>query len=102
MLCRRSAASSGTLLHIHDAVVDLIKPPQVAGTEVDGEDPVPDGLKADFAALGKGADDDLPIVPAHGVVSRDAPDREVAGAFYGNRTVRKDPLERLVELRRER
>ncbi len=97
----RSAATCGTLLHIHDPVIDLIEPPQTKGTEVDGEDTVPDGLEADFAAFGKGADEDFLVVLSHGVVSRDAPDREVAGVFDGRQAAGKEPLGRMVELRRE-
>jgi len=97
----RSAASSGTFLHIHNAVVDLIEPPQAEGAEVDGEDTVPDGLEADLSALEKGADEDFSVIPTHGVVSGDAADREVAGVFEGRRAAGKGPLGRMVKLRRE-
>lgn len=97
----RSSASSGTVLHIHDAVVDLIKPPQAEGAEVDGEDPVPDGLEADLPAFEKGADEDLPVIPTHGVVSGDASDREVAGVLDGRRPPGKGSFGRMVELRRK-
>jgi hypothetical protein len=97
----RSAASPSTLLHIHDAVIDLIEPPQAEGTEVDGEDTVADGLETDFSALKKGADEDFSVIPSHGVVSGDASDGEVAGVFDGRRGPWEGPLRSVVELRRE-
>ena len=97
----RSAASPGTFLHIHDAVIDFIEPPQAEGAEVDGEDPLPDRLEADLSALEKGADEDFSIIPTHGVVSGDASDCEVAGVFEGRKAAGKGPLGRMVELRWE-
>jgi hypothetical protein len=40
-----SAASSGTVLHIHDAVIVFIKPAQAEGSGVDGDDSVADGFE---------------------------------------------------------
>lgn len=94
----RSAASPCTLLHIHDAVVDLIKPPQTEGSEVDGEDTVSDGLETDSSAFKQCADEDFSILPSHGVISGDASDREVLWVLDGREAAGKRPLGRMVEL----
>ena len=79
-----SAASSGTVLHIHDAVILFIEPAQVKRSEVDGEDAVADGFESDAGSLERCADEDFAVFPAESVIAGDATDREVARVLKGS------------------
>lgn len=74
-----SSVSPFITFHIHDAVVRLVEPPQMNGTEIHGPEAFADLLEAEVFAAEEIGHEHLLTLPANRGVLRDLPNLEMQG-----------------------